>query len=219
LEQLAVPDAALETLYQLVNAHPGILLSTLRVAAPDIPADLINIAMSRRDLYVDLATYRLSEPWRTPVFCNRQVARAYGNPLTKGDERVVHSTITERASSITPEGRALLEQARECDLSTAVFRNRVINPDQYGDDEQVQINTRANAIPVRTKRRWRNAYQDAESRYGSGFSACYHSLPILGENGRLAQRLKNSSIRFLRLITIPWLANRNAVPMVNISTR
>jgi len=184
LEQLAVPEAALETLYQLVNEHPGILLSTLGVAASDIPADLINIAIAKHDLYVDLATYRLSEPWRTPVFCNRQVARAYGNPVTKGDESVVHSTITERASSITPEGRALLEQARECDLATAVFRNRVINPDQYGDDEQVQINTRATAIPVRTKRRWRNAYQDAESRYGSGFIGL---LPQFTHSGRKRQ--------------------------------
>ena len=62
LERLVLPEAALELLYRRVEEHPGMVLSTLRVAASEIPADLINIAIARHDLYVDLATYRLSEP-------------------------------------------------------------------------------------------------------------------------------------------------------------
>ncbi len=77
LERLVAPEAALELLYRQIENHPGMVLSALRMATPELPADFINIAIARHDLYVDLATYRLSEPWRTPVFRNRQMARAF----------------------------------------------------------------------------------------------------------------------------------------------
>jgi putative transposase len=182
LERLAVPEAALERLYRLVDEHPGILLSSLRGVASDIPAELINIAIARHDLYVDLATYRLSDPWRTPVFRNRQVARATASLVSDmGDATSAHTPTAEQASSITPEGRVLLEQARDVDLATAVFRNRVINPDQYDDDEQTQVNTCASTIAARTKRRWRKCYRDAQTRYGSGFIGL---LPQFARSGR-----------------------------------
>ena len=38
LERLVAPEAALELLYRQVEEHPGILLSTLRVAASEIPS-------------------------------------------------------------------------------------------------------------------------------------------------------------------------------------
>jgi putative transposase len=180
LERLVVPEAALALLYRRIEEHPGMLLSTLRVAASEIPADLINIAIARHDLYVDLATYRLSEPWRTPVFRSRQTARAYVKPQASG-ETVAYSTAAKSASSLTPEGQALLEQARDVDLVTAVFRNRVINPDQYDDDEQTQVNIQAPTIPARTKRRWRRWYRDAERQYGSGFIGL---LPQFARSGR-----------------------------------
>jgi len=180
LECLVVPEAALDLLYRQIENHSGMLLSALRMATPELPADLINTAIARHDLYVDLATHRLSEPWRTPVFRNRQMARAYVKPQAK-EETVARSTATESVSSLTPEGQALLEQARDLDLVTAVFRNRVIHPDQYDDDEQVQVNARATTIPVRTKRRWRQWYRDAENQYGSGFIGL---LPHFARSGR-----------------------------------
>src|SRR5260370_37886515 len=76
---------------------------------------------------------------------------------------------TDSRSSITSEGEARLDSAREVDLATAEFRNRVINPDQYDDDEQEQIAVRAATIPARTKRYWRHLYRDAETCYGSGY--------------------------------------------------
>jgi putative transposase len=182
LERLVIPEAAKATLHRLVDEHPGILLSTLRAAAIDIPADLINIAIARHDLYVDLATYRLSEPWRTPVFRSRQLARACVKSESRAkDELMGHATTPEQASSITLEGRILLEQARDVDLATAVFRNRVINPDQYDDDEQTQVTPQAQTIPARTKRRWWRFYRDAELRYGSGFIGL---LPQFARAGR-----------------------------------
>jgi putative transposase len=75
----------------------------------------------------------------------------------------------EMHSSITAEGEVLLDLARAVDLATATFRNRVINPDQYHDDEQKDIAERATTIPARTKRLWRQLYREAEVSYGSGY--------------------------------------------------
>ena len=223
LDKLAVPDAELAGLYQIVDEHPGITLADLRAIASPICSDQINIVIARHALYVDLATHRLTEPGQTPIFCNRETARAYHHRGDHADgvgidahpvEIVQGSTIiwdgrpwrlhlgqkeitlvddatdpfslpysafeilvkdgkivgvqTETRFSITPEGVALLENARPTDLATAQFRNWVIHPDQYQDDEQVQIARRAEAIPARTKRDWKRWYRDAEIAYGSG---------------------------------------------------
>ncbi len=65
-----------------------------------------------------------------------------------------------------------------------MFRNRIIYPDQYHDDEQAQIAECAAAIPVRTKRYWRQLYREAESRYGSGFIGL---LPQFAHCGRIRE--------------------------------
>src|SRR6266571_1575882 len=180
LERLVAPEAALELLYRQIESHPGMLLSALRMATPELPADLINIAIARHDLYVDLATHRLSEPWRTPVFRSQRLARARTKPQAKKEVGAC-STPAESSSSLTPEGQELLDLAREMDLATAIFRNRIINPDQYHDDEQVQVNARAETIPARTKRRWQMLYQEAEHLYGSGLIGL---LPKVAKSGR-----------------------------------
>ena len=131
LERLHIPETALKILYRTVDEHPGITLADLRAAAHDVPTDLINIAIARQALYVDLATYRLSEPWRTPVFRTRPLARASTQSRDQNNERV--RAPEERIARITPEGQVLLEQASDIDLATAVFRNRVINPYDYQD--------------------------------------------------------------------------------------
>src|SRR5713226_309274 len=107
LDRLTVEDQTLAILYRWVEEHPGMLLSDLQ-ALSELPADLINIAIARHDLYVDLATYRLSEPWRTPVFRSQRLALA-SIPLRvqNSQEQVVPPEIVS-PSSITPEGVALL---------------------------------------------------------------------------------------------------------------
>ncbi len=168
LERLVVPEVALAVLTQVVKEHPGILLSDLR-AETSIPADLINIAIARHDLYVDVATYRLCEPWRTPVFLNRQAARTFSPSQGQENEAAVASSLPVTPANFTEEGRAVLEQASDTDLATALFRNRVINPDQYDDDEQAQMAARRSAIPTRTRQYWQHLYRIGEMRYGSGF--------------------------------------------------
>src|SRR5260370_35898249 len=113
------------------------MLSDLRPAASTISADLINIAIARHALYVDLATYRLSEPWHTPVFRNRNLARAYQKSETRDDE---HGASSHHPSSGIPlEGRELLERASDVDLATAEFRTRVLQPDHYTVHDEWQI--------------------------------------------------------------------------------
>ena len=75
---------------------------------------------------------------------------------------------TEPRFSISPAGQDVLSMARPTDLATAQFRNRVIHPDQYDDDEQAHLASRAAAIPARTKRDWRRWYREAELTHGSG---------------------------------------------------
>src|SRR5258708_12149707 len=57
LEQLYVPEQILAILHRLVDEQPGITLADLREAAEGIPADLINIAIAKHDLSVDLGCY------------------------------------------------------------------------------------------------------------------------------------------------------------------
>ncbi len=166
LDRLAVGDQTLAILHRLVEEHPGMLLSDLQTLS-EISADLINIAIARHDLYVDLATYRLSEPWRIPVFRSKGQARACIQVRDQSNEMMPASK--ERASHITPEGQALLEQAHDVDLATAVFRHRVIHPDAYQDDAQAQTAEARAAIHSRTKQRWQQRYREAEIQYGSGF--------------------------------------------------
>ena len=168
LERLVVPEVTLAVLTQAVKAHPGILLSDLRVETR-VPADLIHIAIARHDLYVDMATYRLSEPWHTPVFLNRQAARTFSLSQEQENEATVPSSLQRQPANFTEEGRAVLEQASDADLATALFRNRVINPDQYDDDEQAQTAAQRSAIPDRTRQYWQQLYREGETRYGSGF--------------------------------------------------
>ena len=167
LERLTIPQTISETLYRLVDERPGIMLADLHRAAHGIPADFINIAIARSDLYVDLATYRLSESWHTPVFRNQSIAHTYLELSLKDNGGMLPST--EVASRIPPDGQAVLERASDTDLATAIFRHRVIHPEQYDDEEQARTASERAAVPMRTRQRWQQWYREAESRYGSGF--------------------------------------------------
>jgi putative transposase len=63
----------------------------------------------------------------------------------------------------------LFEHADEADSAIAVFRNRVIHPEQYDDEEQVRTVEARAAIAARTRRRWQQRYREAETLYGNGF--------------------------------------------------
>lgn len=76
---------------------------------------------------------------------------------------------TETRSSMSVEAAERLEKARAVDMKTATFRNRIINPDQYDDDEQRKILARAATIPARTKRDWKRWYREAERSHGNGY--------------------------------------------------
>ncbi len=224
LEKLAISEADLAILYQIVDEYPGITLADLRVAASPIRSEQINIAIARHALYIDLSAYRLTEPERTPVFRNRKEALAH-HPFGRSADNLgiaAHPVVIEQGSqvlwngrpwriavgqteltlvpedgtpipllrsafdalvkegklvgvqtqthsSITEAGEVLLDLARDVDLATAPFRNRVIHPEQYHDDEQVQLTAHIATIPERTKRRWRQRYREAEITYGSGY--------------------------------------------------
>ncbi len=167
LVQLVLPEESLRRLHELVDEHPGIMLSDLRAITPAIPADCINLAIAKHALYVDLTTYRLSEPWHTPVWHSRHQARtsvpSSGPPSPEGEFPA------EMPSGLTQLGRELLEHASDADLAIALFRNRIIHPEQYDDEEQAQMAQDRAAIAVRTKQNWQQLYREGETQYGSGF--------------------------------------------------
>jgi putative transposase len=89
------------------------------------------------------------------------------------------------SSRITEEGQARLEQANEQDLATAIFRNRVIHPHDYDDDEQAREAAKIVAVPERTKYHWRRLYREGEVTYGSGFIALLPSYSHCGGTRKL----------------------------------
>ena len=184
LEQLVVPEEILKRLHKLVGEHPGITLSELRATTPDIPADFTHIAIAKHALYVDLTTYRLSEAWRTPVWRSRHQASVSAQPSilpsTEGE------LLTESASFLSSEGKTLLEGASDDDLATAIFRNRVIHPEQYDDEEQSQIAKDQAAIPLRTRQHWKQLYRKAQVQYGSGFLGLLPHYQNCGGNRKIS---------------------------------
>src|SRR5579872_986173 len=181
LEQLHVPKHTLAVLFQLVDEQPGIKLADLREAAEGIPADLINIAIARHNLSVDLGRYRLSEPAHTPVF--RQ-ENATPDPVLNDHEQPCLPT--EVSLRFTPEGQAVFEHAKEADLAIAVFRHRVIYPEQYDDEEQTQTAEARAAVPARTRRRWQQWYREAETIYGNGFLGLLPRYHNCGGNRKIS---------------------------------
>ncbi len=183
LEKLAVPEAELDLLWQIVDEHPGLNLADLRSAAREVSSDRINIAIVQHALYVDLAAHRLTEPWRTPVWRSRQIALVSAKP---DREAVTGPVLSEMPPHLTPEGRELLERASEADLATAIFRNRVIHPEHYDDDEQRQQVDSQAVVPTRTKQRWQQRYHEAETLYGSGFLGLLPQHSHCGGNRKIA---------------------------------
>ncbi len=184
VEQLHIPEQTLAVLFRLVGEQPGITLANLREGAEDIPADLINIAIARHDLYVDLGRYRLSEPAHTPVFRQENSTPDPVSPVLH--DHGLLSLSTETSSRFTLEGQALFEQAKDADSATAVFRNRVIHPEQYDDEEQARTAEARAAVPARTRRRWQQWYREAEVTYGNGFLGLLPQYHNCGGNRKIS---------------------------------
>jgi len=247
LERLVVPEEHLQILQQMVDAYPGITLADLHASTPEMPTDLINIAIAKHHLYVDLRSYRLTDRERTPVYRSEQVARAFPQRSHASLDRdmLAHPVVIEQGSHIswdgrawrianvgmtemtlvseadhpfclartafetlvqtgkiigvqmetrtnfTEEGRERLTLASEHDLATAVFRNRVIHPEDYVDEEQEYLTAKRAAVPERTKRYWKQLYREAETTYGNGFVGLLPGYSACGGNRKLAPEGSN----------------------------
>ncbi len=186
LERLQLPNETWEILQRLVRERPASMLADLRMAVMQIgiSADLIHLAIARHDLYVDLASYRLSEPQHTPVFLRKGATPVTVSlPLNKPD---VVSRVSSAVSSLSSEGQTLLECASERDLEIALFRNRVIHPEQDDDEEQERRTHERAAVPERTRQYWQQRYREAEVTYGSGFIGLLPRYHQCGGNRKIA---------------------------------
>jgi putative transposase len=241
LERLQLSDDELEKLHSIVVANPGIKLADLRLEAQGIPSDLINIAIARHDLYVDMNSYRLCDPERTPVFRDQKAALKHNHSRDKSENcgLEAHPVVIARGnkilldsrewyitndgpmeiiltcddgepfpmpratfekwasdgkivgaeqetySSISEEGQERLEEARAVDSARAIFRNRVIHPEDYDDDEQTALADQLAKVHKKTKRTWRQKYREAEIRYGNGLFGLIPNYSNCGRKGNL----------------------------------
>jgi len=245
-ERLTVTEADLAMLSRIVDEQPGITLADLRLAAVGVTTDAINVAIAVHALYMDLATYRLSEPGHAPVYRTRDIAKAIthggsfaadhavgahpvevragshiwwngqhgqivnvgqqditlvydgGEIVSLGSAAFTQLVTTGRIvggqqeirSRISPAGQVALAHADDADLATAIFRNRVINPDQYQDDEQARSAAQRAAVPARTLFRWKRHYREAELRDGSGLIGLLPHYHHCGGRQRLAPAVR-----------------------------
>ena len=163
------------------------MLADLRSIATGegISADFINIAIAKHDLYVDLTAYRLSEPQRAPVYRQKEATQVAVS-LNNQDWHPLEASVV---SSLTLEGQTLLEYASERDLQTALFRNRVIHPEQYDDEEQGRTKKERAAVPKRTRQYWQQQYREAETKYGSGFIGLLPRYRNCGGNRQITKEV------------------------------
>ena len=107
LEKLVVPEADLQTLLQLVDKSPGLLLSDLLAAAFPMSSDRINVAIANYALHVDLNTYRLAEPLRTPVWRSREMALSHRHHRERTIDIGIeaHPVIIEQGSRVMWDGK------------------------------------------------------------------------------------------------------------------
>ena len=91
-----------------------------------------------------------------------------------------------RSSSLAllPKAKNCLN-ARDVDLATAIFRNRVIHPEQYDDDEQDRRRARRATIPSRTKRTGGNGIEKQRAGTGVALSVCFLAITTVEETERL----------------------------------
>lgn len=246
LERLVLSDAVLARLYRIVDENPGITLSDLRLETSDMPSDLINIALARHSLYVNLISDRLSEPRCARVFRDRRAAltthyrgkeaqdlglEAHPVELVQGQTvlwdgrswrlNVGNTEITlvaddcepfplkrsafealvkkgkivgvrtHKRTSLTDVGQEKLADGSEAAWAAAVFRNRVINPDQYDDEEQQKILPKIETIPERTRFHWKQLYREAEIRDGSGILGLLPKYQNCGGTKKLATQTRD----------------------------
>src|SRR5260370_21705615 len=108
LEKLAISEADLAILQQIVDEHAGLTLAELRAAASPIRSEQINIAIAKHALYVDLATHRLTEPGRGPIFRDHKDALTLQHRGQQLDDLLgmtAHPVVIEQGSRVLWDGR------------------------------------------------------------------------------------------------------------------
>ncbi len=151
-------------------AHPVVLEQGQQVSWDGHPWTIVNITETEMTL--------ISQ--RGIPF---SLARTAFEALVK-ESKIIGSAVP-MPSSFTEVGRVRLERASEQDLATAIFRNRVIHPQDYDDDEQACEAAKIVAVPERTNYHWRRLYREGEITYGSGFIALLPSYSHCGGTRKL----------------------------------
>jgi hypothetical protein len=167
------PEAARQTILDVVRAEPGIQLSRLIGKGSGIRFEDVYALVGKRALYINLQDAPLAQPDRVKVYVDRVDAlKCVTAALPAHDDaRPRPTSISPPSGSIeivdgsttiespTAEGEAILRGATEKELAEANRRYLILTG-------------RASITEMKgswqTHYRWRRAYREAEMRYGCG---------------------------------------------------
>jgi hypothetical protein len=105
LERLIIPEDVLLTLSQAVDETPGMTLADLHGETMSIPTDWINIAVAKRQLYVDLLAHRLTDRERTPIYPDETTARALTYRTRNLAQCDAHPVLMQQGESVMWDGQ------------------------------------------------------------------------------------------------------------------
>jgi putative transposase len=158
-------------------------------------ADEVYLLIAQRQLYVDLQSERLVEPARVRVYTSRTAAEAYQ-----------HVNVTKLlymdAKVSAPDAYSThWVTANEQDYAVANARLRVLQAldegmtlEQAWQLEEVS-SVLGEAKHIRTVRRWRRAFRDAQLSEGSGYIGL---LPCVQQRGNRERRLSDAAWEMLQ---------------------
>jgi len=123
--------------------------------------------------------------------------------------------VTSTRSGLTEQGEELLACAREQDHAVAIFRNRVINPEDYDDDEQDSNAAARLKIPNRTSAIGDSATGTVRSYMAVVIWACCPVTLIAAAAESLLMTISRSSTACSQTTSIRMLAGSNAAHTAN----
>lgn len=121
----------------------------------------------------DGKTWQIKTLGETEILLLDEEGQPFSLPYKAFEGYVKEGKITgvrwRERSYFTNEGEEKLDRASPRAIATANFRDRVIHPEDYDDEEQDRNAAKRASVPERTRRLWKQLYREAEVQYGTGY--------------------------------------------------
>jgi transposase InsO family protein len=191
-EAICLESGAMDVLLNDVGQQQGMKLAVL---LQETPADMVYWLIAHRSIYVNLERERLTEPERVQVFTSRVAADAHHHMSTcqnpsYGNTRATTSVLPVSWASATEQDYAIAN-ARLCVLQALDEGLTLEQAWQVGE-----VSTVLGALKtLRTVRRWRHQFQEAELSEGNGYAGL---LPHIQQRGNRLPKLSEPAWTLLQ---------------------